>query len=77
MKRFMKWWKTHGQLLGFVLLIIFILVTTLHPSLQRLGRETNWYSLTWLVTFTTGAVWYRWQMNVHGWRLPEDLKNSH
>lgn len=73
----MKWWKIHGQLIGFLLLVGFITLTGLSSEMQRLGRETAWFSMLWLVVLTGGIVWYVWQMKIHGWRLPNDLKETH
>ena len=77
MEKFLKWWKTHGQLIGFLLLVGFIVLTALNPEMQRLGRETAWFSMTWLAILAGGTGWYVWQMKTHGWSLPQDLKNTH
>jgi len=40
-------------------------------------RVSEWLSLGWLVLFFSGAIWYSWQMRVHGWRLPKNIKETH
>lgn len=77
MDKFLKWWKTHGQLIGFLLLVGFIILTTFSSEIQRLGRDTDWFSTVWLAILSGGIGWYIWQMKVHGWRLPDDLKDTH
>jgi hypothetical protein len=40
-------------------------------------RVSSWLSILWLVLFFGGASWYAWQMRVHGWGLPQNIKDTH
>jgi hypothetical protein len=40
-------------------------------------RANSWLSLAWIVLFFGGSIWYAWQMKVHGWKLPENIRNTH
>jgi hypothetical protein len=75
MKKFLQWWKVAGQLWGFVLHIS--LLSTLLVLFQEEARYNEWLGLIWLVTFFVGGSWYVWQMKVHGWKLPKNIKETH
>jgi hypothetical protein len=75
MKKFLQWWKVAGQFWGFVLLIG--LLSTLLVLFQEEARYNAWYGIIWIVIFFGGAGWYVWQMKIHGWELPKDIKDTH
>jgi hypothetical protein len=75
MKKFLQWWKVAGQLWGFVLHIG--LLSTLLPLFQEEARYNAWYGIIWIIIFFGGAGWYVWQMKVHGWKLPKDIRDTH
>lgn len=75
LKSFKKWWSIHGQLIGFLLQIISL--NTFWIVFDNEMRYDWRYSLTWLIMFFGGAAWYIWQMKIHSWRLPKDIKETH
>ena len=75
MGKFLQWWKIAGQLWGFVLLIG--LLSGLLIGFMDKIRVNDWLSLGWLVLFFGGVSWYAWQMRVHGWSLPQNIKDTH
>ena len=75
MKKFLRWWKVAGQLWGFVLHIG--LLSTLLALFQEEARYNAWYGIIWIIIFFGGAGWYVWQMKVHGWKLPKDIRDTH
>lgn len=75
MKKFLQWWKVAGQLWGF--LIVIGTTSGLMIGFTDEMRVSEWLSLGWLVLFFGVASWYVWQMKVHGWELPQDLKDTH
>jgi hypothetical protein len=75
MLKFLQWWKIAGQFWGFVLHIG--LLSGLLIGFMDDMRVSEWLSLGWLVLFFSGAIWYSWQMRVHGWRLPKNIKETH
>ena len=75
MGKFLQWWKIAGQLWGFVLLIG--LLSGLLIGFMDKIRVNDWLSLGWLVIFFGGVSWYAWQMRVHGWALPQNIKDTH
>ena len=72
---FKNWWSIWGQAIGFLSLII--LLNGFWMIFTNEMRNDWRYSLTWLVLFFGGAGWYSWQMRVHNWRLPKDIKETH
>jgi hypothetical protein len=75
MKKFLQWWKVAGQLWGF--LIVIGTTSGLMIGFADEMRESGWLSILWLVLFFGGAIWYAWQMKVHGWELPQNIKDTH
>lgn len=75
MKKFLKWWSVEGQFWGFVLQIL--LSATMIIGFAEEARHNDWYGLAFLVIFFGGASWYAWQMRVHGWKLPKDIRETH
>jgi len=75
MLKFLQWWKVVGQFWGFIL-HIGISSSLLIGFIDEI-RKNNWLSIGWLVLFFGGAIWYSWQMRVHGWRLPKNIKETH
>jgi hypothetical protein len=75
LKSFKNWWRVWGQVFGFLLLIVSLNAFWMIFTSEM---KYDWrYSLTWLIMFFGGAAWYSWQMGVHGWRLPKDIKETH
>jgi hypothetical protein len=77
MKKFLKWWKVWGQVWGFVLLVALLNVIILNNDIQHYAKDNVWVGIVWLIMFFGGAGWYSWQMRVHGWKLPEDIRRTH
>ena len=75
MKKFLQWWKVAGQLWGF--LIVIGTTSGLMIGFTDEMRVNGWLSALWLVLFFGGASWYAWQMKVHGWELPQNIKDTH
>jgi hypothetical protein len=75
MKKFLQWWKVAGQLWGF--LIVIGTTSGLMIGFTDEMRVNGWLSTLWLVLFFGGASWYAWQMKVHGWELPQNIKDTH
>jgi len=75
MKKFLQWWKVAGQLWGF--LIVIGTTSGLMIGFTNEMRVNVWLSVLWLVLFFGGAAWYAWQMRVHGWELPQNIKDTH
>ena len=75
MKKFLQWWKVAGQLWGFLILIGA--TTGMMIAFTNEMRTNLWVSVLWLVIFFGGASWYAWQMRVHGWQLPQNIKDTH
>jgi hypothetical protein len=75
MKKFLQWWKVAGQLWGF--LIVIGTTSGLMIGFADEMRVSVWLSILWLVLFFGGAIWYAWQMRVHGWELPQNIKDTH
>ena len=75
MKKFLQWWKVAGQLWGF-LIIIGTTSGLLIGFIDEI-RVNDWLSLGWLVLFFGSSSWYAWQMKVHGWELPQNIKDTH
>ena len=75
MKKFLQWWKVAGQLWGF--LIVIGTTSGLMLGFADEMRVSVWLSILWLVLFFGGAIWYAWQMRVHGWELPQNIKDTH
>jgi len=75
MKKFLQWWKVAGQLWGF--LIVIGTTSGLMIGFADEMRVSGWLSILWLVIFFGGAIWYAWQMKVHGWELPQNIKDTH
>lgn len=75
MNKFLKWWKVWGQVWGFLLHIG--LLSTSMIVFENEMRTNDWLGFAWIVIFFGGAIWYAWQMRVHGWKLPEDIRRTH
>jgi hypothetical protein len=75
MKKFLKWWSVAGQFWGFILHIGIL--TTMIVGFSEEAKQNIWIGLLFLAVFFGGAGWYAWQMRVHGWKLPNDIKNTH
>jgi hypothetical protein len=45
--------------------------------LGDLMNKHEWLAGVWLLCFFGFAGWYSWQMKIHGWRLPKDIKDTH
>lgn len=75
MLKFLQWWKITGQFWGFVLLIGLLSIPLIGYINEM--RENELLPLGWLVLFFGGASWYVWQMKVHGWKLPKNIKETH
>lgn len=73
--KFNKFWKNWGQLIGFVGIIVYLNAYFLILSAEMQTNKA--LAAGWLVSFFVCCGWYAWQMRVHGWRLPEDIKNTH
>ena len=77
MKKFLKWWKVWGQFWGFILLVTLLNVILLNDTVRHYAKDNAWVGICWLVLFFGGAIWYAWQSRVHGWRLPENIRQTH
>jgi hypothetical protein len=77
MKKFLKWWKVWGQVWGFLLLVFTTSFPFLNNTVQHYAKDNVWVGIVWLIMFFGGAGWYSWQMRVHGWKLPEDIRRTH
>jgi len=77
MKTFLSWWKVWGQPIGFILLIAFLTTTLTSDYSRKLANQNEWFGIIWLVGFVGGMRWYVWQMKIHGWKLPKDIKDTH
>jgi hypothetical protein len=77
MKKFLKWWKVWGQVWGFLLLVFTTSFPFLNNTVQHYAKDNAWVGIVWLIMFFGGAAWYSWQMRVHGWKLPEDIRRTH
>jgi frataxin-like iron-binding protein CyaY len=77
MKTFLNWWKVWGQVWGFVGLVAVLTITFESRDIRILINETPGFGLLWIATFFGGCYWYVWQMKIHGWRLPKDIKDTH
>ena len=75
MKKFLQWWKVAGQLWGFLLLIGTL--SGLMIAFAEEARHNDWLGIIWLTIFFVGGSWYAWQMKVHGWKLPKDIRDTH
>jgi hypothetical protein len=75
MKKFLQWWRVAGQFWGFVLHIG--LLSTLLVLFQEEARHNEWLGIIWLAIFFVGGSWYAWQMKVHGWVLPKNIRDTH
>jgi hypothetical protein len=75
MKKFLQLWKVTGQLWGF--LIVIGTTSGMMIGFADEMRVNVWLSVLWLVLFFGGAIWYAWQMKVHGWELPQNIKDTH
>lgn len=73
MKKFLSWWKVWGQVWGFISLVgINTLILT-----SDYMNQYDWAGILFLITFFGGTSWYIWQMQLHGWELPKDIKDTH
>ena len=45
--------------------------------LGYLMNKHEWLAGVWLLCFFGFAGWYSWQMKIHGWRLPKNIKDTH
>jgi hypothetical protein len=77
MKTFLKWWKVWGQVWGFVTLVAILSITIENNYTRMLMSETYWFGFAWIAFFFGGCRWYVWQMKIHGWDLPQDIKDTH
>lgn len=77
MKKFLKWWKVWGQVWGFLLLVASVATPLLNDDIREYADDNVWIGIVWLVMFFGGAGWYAWQMRVHGWEMPEDIRRTH
>lgn len=75
MKKLLQWWKIAGQFWGFLLIIG--LQSGFMIGFNDEIRANGWLSLGWLVLFFGGASWYAWQMKVHGWKIPQNIRDTH
>ena len=75
MSSFKRWWKVNGQGIGFITGIVFLNAYFL--MLGDLMNEHEWLAGVWLLCFFGFAGWYAWQMRVHGWKLPKNIKDTH
>ena len=75
MKAFLKWWSVAGQFWGFVLLIAML--ATMIIGLAEEGKNNDWVGVLFLIVFFGGSSWYAWQMKIHGWKLPKDIRETH
>ena len=73
MKRFLSWWKVWGQVWGFLLLV----VSNTFMLLSDYNNQYDWFGILFLITFFGGTYWYVWQMRLHKWKLPNDIKETH
>ena len=73
MKKFLSWWKVWGQVWGFISLIgsNTLILTSDYMN------QYDWAGILFLITFFGGTSWYIWQMRLHGWELPKDIKDTH
>ena len=77
MKTFLKWWKVWGQVWGFIGLITILTITLENDYTRMLASDTSWFGFVWFGIFFGGCRWYVWQMKIHGWKLPKDIKETH
>ena len=77
MKKFLKWWKVWGQVWGFLLLVASLATPLLNDDIREFANDKGWFGIVWLVMFFGGSTWYAWQMRVHGWEMPEDVRRTH
>jgi hypothetical protein len=75
MEKFLKWWSVAGQFWGFVLQIAIL--STMIIGFAEEGRNNDWFGLVFLIIFFGGGSWYAWQMKVHGWKLPKNIRETH
>ena len=75
MKKFLKWWSVAGQFWGFILHIAIL--TAMIVGFSEEAKQNGWVGVLFLVVFFGGVSWYAWQMRVHGWKLPNDIKQTH
>jgi|TARA_B100001094_G_C17597014_1_gene514720 hypothetical protein len=79
MSSFKKWWKLNGQGIGFIVGIVYLnaYFLLLGDRIQAGDLTADLLAGGWIVQFFGFAVWYAWQMKVHGWRLPKHIKDTH
>lgn len=75
MNKFLKWWKVWGQVWGFLLHVS--VVSILMIGFNDWVTNSTIGGILWLVSFFGGAWWYSWQMKIHGWKLPDNIRNTH
>lgn len=75
LNRFKEVWKKHGQVIGFVILLIILNVYWM--VLQDEMRTNSWLVLGWLALFFGGATFMGLQGRKYGWRLPKNIKETH
>lgn len=75
LNRFKEVWKEHGQVIGFVTLLIILNV---YWMVLRDEMQTNtWLVLGWLGLFFGGATFLGLQGRKYGWKLPKNIKETH
>jgi len=75
LNRFKETWKNHGQVIGFLVLIITLNVYWI--LFQDEMQKNDWLVLGWLGLFFGGATFMVLQGKKHGWRLPKNIKDTH
>lgn len=75
LNRFKEVWKEHGQVIGFVTLLIILNV---YWMVLRDEMQTNtWVVLGWLGLFFGGGTFLGLQGRKYGWKLPKNIKETH
>jgi hypothetical protein len=75
LNRFRNFWKIHGQVTGFTILIVIL--NAYWILLENEMRTNGWFTLGWLLLFFGGATFLGLQGRKHGWKLPKDIKDTH
>ena len=71
LNRFKEVWKEHGQVIGFVTLLIILNV---YWMVLRDEMQTNtWLVLGWLGLFFGGATFLGLQRRKYAWKIPKNI----